>query len=85
MSQSRTHSLVEVCTGTFVGTVGSWLISYASYSCIEGLPAATTVATIGCTAWSLARGYVIRRAFNARLAKMKASPRGEGDAYRGGV
>lgn len=67
MTQSRAHSLIEVCTGTAIGMVGSWLISFASYASIDSLPVATTVATAGCTVWSLVRGYCVRRYFNQRL------------------
>lgn len=65
-SQSRKQSCIEVATGTGIGMVGSWLISFASYACIESLPLATTAATAGCTVWSLVRGYCVRRYFNAR-------------------
>lgn len=61
--QTRRHSTIEVCTNTFVGLIGSWLITYACMMTIDNRAAATTVATIGCTIWSLVRGYYIRRRF----------------------
>jgi hypothetical protein len=73
MSQSRTQSLIEVITGTGIGMVGSWLISFASYSLVDSLPMATTAATAGCTVWSLGRSYAVRRYFEARLARTQGA------------
>jgi hypothetical protein len=64
--QSRRQSIIEVVTNTFAGTVGSWLISYVAMTLIESRAIAATVTVIGCTVWSLARGYGIRRAFNRK-------------------
>lgn len=66
--QTRRQSAVEVVTNTFVGMAGSWLITYVTLSLVEGKATGTTVTVIGCTIWSLARGYWIRRRF-ARMEK----------------
>lgn len=70
--QSRRHSVAEVLTNTFVGMVGSWAITFASMSLFDDRALATSAAVVGCTAWSLARGYVIRRRF-ARLEHERAA------------
>lgn len=64
MSQSKKQSWNETCTDTAIGFVGSWLISYICISNIANIELAATVATIGCTIWSLVRKYSIRRIFN---------------------
>lgn len=69
--QTRFQSTIEVATGTGIGMVGSWLISFAAYSCVDDLPVATTIATAGCTVWSLVRGYAVRRHFNIKHGAMK--------------
>jgi hypothetical protein len=61
--QSRRQSVAEVLTNTFVGMLGSWAITFASMVWIADRAAATTVAVVGCTAWSIVRGYWIRRRF----------------------
>lgn len=64
--QSRKQSAVETVTGTVLGFAGSWVISYVSVMTIPHLPTAVTVATLGCTVWSLVRGYSVRRYFARR-------------------
>lgn len=71
--QTRLQSAIEVATGTTIGSIGSWLISYVTYSTIPNLEVATTIAVAGCTAWSLLRGYVIRRAFDKAQSKIVGS------------
>lgn len=61
--QSRRQSIVEVVTNTFVGMVGSWLIAYSTLLFVEDRVLAATITVVGCTVWSLARGYWIRRRF----------------------
>lgn len=66
--QSKTESLIEACSNTGIGVVGSWLITLA---CINYIPApmiAATAATLLCTVWSLIRGYGVRRYFNKQAA-----------------
>ncbi len=67
--QTRLGSLIEVLTGTFTGMIGSWLICYVSFRYIPELALATTVSTIGCTVWSLVRGYCVRRWFTTRALR----------------
>lgn len=62
--QSRKDTIVEVLTGTFLGLLGSWLITYLCVQLISNKAAAVTVATALCTVWSLVRGYSVRRWFN---------------------
>ena len=64
--QSRKHSAYEVLTNTFTGMVGSWIITWLSFATIENREVATTVTVLGCTVWSLLRGYAIRRHFARR-------------------
>lgn len=64
--QTRRQSIIEVTTNTAIGMVGSWLITYACMTLIADRTTAATVTVIGCTVWSLVRGYWIRRRFNGR-------------------
>lgn len=64
MSQSKKQSLKETLTNTSVGMVGSWLITMACLTLFSNPFVSATVATIGCTFWSVGRGYTIRRYFN---------------------
>lgn len=65
MSQSKRHSAVETATNTAVGFVGSYFITFACFH-VPGADLATKTlyATLGCTVWSLLRGYYLRRMFN---------------------
>lgn len=65
MSQSRKQSLVEAASGTFLGTVGSFLITYLNmrYSALSTETTAVVI-VLECTVWSLSRGYFMRRMFN---------------------
>lgn len=69
MAQSKKQSLKETLSNTGIGMVGSWIITMGTFSAlgvsnVAGNALASTVATIGCTVWSIARGYTIRRMFN---------------------
>lgn len=66
MSQSRRQSLAETCTNTGVGMVGSFIITLSCMTFIPGTLTCTTVTVVGCTAWSVARGYAIRRWYNGK-------------------
>ena len=66
--QTRRSSLIEVFTNTFTGMLGSWAITYLCITTIDDKWSASIAAVIGCTVWSLVRGWTIRRAFN-RLEK----------------
>jgi hypothetical protein len=70
MTQSRKQSAIEVFTGTFIGMIGSWLISYAVLGLLDDRGAIATVTTALCTVWSIARGYWIRRRFNRYLQQI---------------
>lgn len=65
MSQSKRHSAMETATNTAVGFVGSYFITFACFH-VPGADLATKTlyATLGCTVWSLLRGYFLRRLFN---------------------
>lgn len=69
MSQSRSQSLAETCTNTGVGMVGSFIITLSCMTFIPGTVTCTTVTVLGCTAWSVARGYVIRRWYNGKAGQ----------------
>lgn len=64
--QSRKASLAETLTGTSLGFLGSLGITWATLASITTVGTASLVATLGCTAWSIARGYSVRRYFNRR-------------------
>lgn len=64
--QSRSRSLLETCTSTSIGFVGSLCITWGAVAAIANVGTASLVATLGCTVWSLARGYSVRRFFEAR-------------------
>lgn len=66
MSQSRKQSLIETCTNTTIGMVGSWLITMACLMFFTTPVGIATSTTIACTVWSLGRGYVVRRHFNSK-------------------
>lgn len=66
MSQSKAQSLKETMTNTGVGMIGSWLITMGCLSLFPNPVVSATIATIGCTVWSVGRGYTIRRYFNSK-------------------
>lgn len=69
MAQSKAQTMKEVLSGTSLGMLGSWLITMGSMSMCPDPVIAATVATGGCTIWSLTRGYAIRRYFNSKESK----------------
>lgn len=66
MAQSKRQTIKEVLSGTFLGMAGSWLITMGCLSVFTSAMAIATSTTLGCTVWSLARGYAIRRYFNSK-------------------
>jgi hypothetical protein len=71
MAQTKKQSLKETMTNTGVGMVGSWLITMGCLTLWANPVVSATVATFGCTVWSIARGYTIRRMFNKLNDKEK--------------
>ncbi|QHZ60081.1 hypothetical protein PJKIFABJ_00145 [Pseudomonas phage PE09] len=71
MSQSKKQSLKETVSNTGIGMIGSWIITMVTFHYIKDLTLASTVATIGCTVWSIGRGYTVRRYFNKQAEKEK--------------
>lgn len=69
MKQTKKQSLIETCTNTGVGMVGSWLITMGCLALFSSTTVAATIATLGCTVWSIIRGYTVRRYFNQQGAK----------------
>jgi uncharacterized protein (DUF697 family) len=69
MSQSKKQSLHETVTNTFVGTIGSFLITLVTLKFVTDIVLASAITTVACTAWSLLRGYTIRRYFNSKTEK----------------
>jgi hypothetical protein len=67
MKQSKEQSLIETCTNTTIGMVGSWLITMGCLMFFTTPVGIATSTTILCTIWSLGRGYVVRRHFNSKL------------------
>lgn len=70
--QTRIDSIKEVFFGTFVGLIGSWLITMACLYTIDSKVAAGTVTVALCTVWSLLRGYMVRRWFNGPSRPLSA-------------
>lgn len=66
MAQTKMQSFKETMTNTGVGMVGSWLITMGCLMVFTGPVAIATSTTLLCTAWSVIRGYAIRRYFNKR-------------------
>lgn len=73
--QSRRDSLIETCTNTSVGMLGSFLITFAIGARREQLGLFwTSVLTVAvCTVWSLVRGYYVRRRFNQRTVRQEST------------
>lgn len=67
MKQTKKQSLIETCTNTTIGMVGSWLITIGCLMVFTTPVGIATSTTIFCTVWSLGRGYVVRRHFNSKL------------------
>lgn len=74
MSQSKRHSALETATNTAVGFVGSYFITFGCFHLNADLATKTLYATLGCTVWSLLRGYYLRRLFNHLHTKAAREP-----------
>ena len=74
MSQSKRHSALETATNTAVGFVGSYFITFGCFHLNADLATKTLYATLGCTVWSLLRGYYLRRLFNHLHTKPAQEP-----------
>ncbi|ATW58255.1 hypothetical protein CNR37_00048 [Pseudomonas phage ventosus] len=66
MSQSKAQSLKETLSNTFIGTIGSFLITWVTLHFITNIVVASAVTTVLCTLWSISRGYAVRRYFNSK-------------------
>ena len=62
--QSKRQSMKETLTNTFVGTIGSFMITMLVLQVLKNDVAIAAVTTIMCTIWSIGRGYTIRRYYN---------------------
>ena len=69
MAQTKRQSLMETLSNTGVGMIGSWLITMGCLSVFHTPMAIATSTTLGCTVWSIGRGYAIRRYFTNKEAK----------------
>jgi hypothetical protein len=67
--QRRSASAVEAVTNTTVGLIGSFIITFVMLHLIEDRAVAAAATVAGCTLWSLARGYAIRRLFDAAAVR----------------
>lgn len=65
-AQSRRESLLEANVNTWLGMIGSFLITLGCNAWSPNIWWATILSVIGCTIWSLLRGYYVRRYFNKR-------------------
>lgn len=69
MNQTRLGSLIEACINTLIGFFGSLALSLVVYPMFGArftLAQNAWIITIF-TLWSVLRGYIIRRWFNARI------------------
>jgi len=66
MAQSRKHSVIEVCSNTGLGFIGSWIITFLVMLYVIDKAVAATTSVILCTIWSLIRGYFVRRHFASK-------------------
>lgn len=73
MNQSKRQSLIETCSNTGIGMVGSWLITIVCLLYFTTPVGIATSTTVLCTVWSLGRGYVVRRYFNSKQYKQEYS------------
>lgn len=66
MGQRRHHSLLEVCSNTLVGFVGSYWLGLLILPLFgfEITHASNFIIVSVFTAWSILRGYIMRRLFN---------------------
>lgn len=69
MSQTKAQSLKETLSNTFIGTLGSFLITWVTLFFIKDIVLASAITTIACTVWSITRGYSVRRYFNSKQEK----------------
>lgn len=69
MSQSKAQSLKETLSNTFIGTIGSFLITWVTLFFIKDIVLASAITTVACTVWSISRGYAVRRYFNNKAEK----------------
>lgn len=68
MAQTKRQSLMETLSNTGVGMVGSWLITMGCLTVFTTPVMIATSTTLGCTVWSIGRGYAIRRYFTNKEA-----------------
>lgn len=66
--QSRRQSMIETCTNTLTGMVGSLIITLIILHTVDDKTLASVLTVSLCTVWSIVRGYVVRRHFNAQKA-----------------
>lgn len=71
--QSKRQSMVEVCSNTCTGFLGSLLITWTcmSYSPLS-VAGTSLLIVLMCTVWSFVRGYYLRRLFNKIATKETA-------------
>lgn len=67
--QTKRQTVIEVCSNTAIGMLGSWLIMLGVLHLLQNKLAISALTVVLCTAWSLFRGYLIRRHFNGKLNK----------------
>jgi len=72
MSQTKKQSLIETASNTTIGMIGSWIITMICLTFLTNPVAIATVCTVLCTAWSLGRGYCVRRYFNNLQQKQQS-------------
>lgn len=71
--QTRFHSWLEANANTWIGLVGSLILMHAAMQAEPyiGQFWATNLGVALCTAWSLLRGFGLRRYFNAKTVQQQ--------------
>lgn len=67
--QTKRQTIIEISVNTFIGFIGSFIITYLILHLDLGAGLSASLVTIGCTIWSIIRQYFIRRYFNSKLLK----------------
>ena len=69
--QSKRQSLIEIFSGLTIGIIGSLILTLLINHSVDDRNIASVLTVGACTIWSFARGYCLRRWFNARIGRSK--------------
>ena len=71
-AQTKWQTWIEANVNTWLGFIGSWLITALAMWLLDGKSSIWTISTITvvlCTVWSLARNYFVRRYFDRKACR----------------